>query len=494
MHKTPVHLGQIVSDSIASLKYTSRTPSCRKSTLPKKRRFINKWKAFVYQNLATQSRRCQYHDYVLTEGVARSPYRGPAHRPVHWDIKQQPRAFLRQIRKYSGSVRTQEGQGAIRRIATSSKTSVTNGSAPTPDSLATDVPLGQQVRKIMRHVAHPVGIVTSLSTGRSVPVGATISSFNTVSLEPDTVVSIHLKLPSSTYEAIQDSGGFNLHILREGKKGAFLADLFTKGNSDAAFQLLRQDLDYVPGQMSSSTATKFPKLIGKNSNPLENPVLSILECQSKDDLTVRVGDVAVVFGSVKAVHDYDRASPPDSGNRCLIYVDGTYGRPRKHHEGPRIQLAELRDMTEAVQAMHDSVQTVVTDLVGNVSKEKSSHTTTELSGDLRRLQWSLKSFEIFNTEIMKPFFERGSAAQATRTNGTEAVSPASQHSSSKARIPSGARSFSASCSMTQNQPDHHSSLDDIPADSKTEVLSVSDSQPADRQPLKRWVQMKALLR
>ena len=464
--------------------------------LPKKRRFSNTGEALTYQILATQSRRRQYHNHSLKELVARGPYRSPVHAPVKWDVKREPGAFQSQIWKCPRLVCTRGGQGQTRPIVSSSKPSITEGSTPASDSPATDVPLGQQVRKIMRHVAHPVGIATSLSTARRVPVGATISSFNTVSLEPDTVVSIHLKLPSSTYEAIQDSGGFNLHILREGRRGAFLADLFTKGNSDAAFQLLRQDLDYVPGQTSSSTSTSFPKLTGKSNNLLDNPVLSILECQSKDDLTVRVGDVAVVFGSVKAVHDYDRASPPESGNRCLIYVDGTYGRSRKHHEGSAVQLAELSNMTEAVQAMHDSVQTVVTDLVGNVSKEKASDTNTELSGDLRRLQWSLKSFEIFNTEIMKPFFEKGSAAQAFPSNGTGAVSDVSQHSSSTARIPSGARSFSTSCATTQQQQQsyHPSSLDDIPVDGKPEGFSVSGSKLEDHQPLKCGVQMKALLR
>ncbi|KAK2738753.1 hypothetical protein FQN57_006920 [Myotisia sp. PD_48] len=92
-----------------------------------------------------------------------------------------------------------------------------------------------QVRKLMRLVPHPVSIITS--TDPTAPTntafrGMTVSSFNTVTLNPSPVVSFNVKIPSETYNAIRASGRFLVHLLATNATTAKLAREFSKGHEN----------------------------------------------------------------------------------------------------------------------------------------------------------------------------------------------------------------------------------------------------------------------
>ncbi|MDF3307544.1 flavin reductase family protein [Rhodococcus sp. T2V] len=69
-------------------------------------------------------------------------------------------------------------------------------------------------RGAMRHVPTPVAIVTT--TVRGAPVGLTVGSFTSVSLEP-ALVTFFVDKSSTTWPRMQDSDTFTVNILGHGK-------------------------------------------------------------------------------------------------------------------------------------------------------------------------------------------------------------------------------------------------------------------------------------
>ena len=80
------------------------------------------------------------------------------------------------------------------------------------DSPVSTISLNEQVRIAMRRVAHPLMVITALNEDRRL-VGLLVSSFNTVTIEPEPIVSFNLKLPSSTYDAITLGDRFSVTAL-----------------------------------------------------------------------------------------------------------------------------------------------------------------------------------------------------------------------------------------------------------------------------------------
>lgn len=92
----------------------------------------------------------------------------------------------------------------------------------------------------MRRVPHPVAIITA-SDRRALPPdsnkkpifrGMTVSSFNTVTLSPEPVVSFNVRRPSETLNALQSSGRFLVHLLAPSAATAKLARDFSRGNEN----------------------------------------------------------------------------------------------------------------------------------------------------------------------------------------------------------------------------------------------------------------------
>ncbi len=72
--------------------------------------------------------------------------------------------------------------------------------------------IGERMRDYMRRVPQSVAIITAtdINDSQHAQRGATVSSFTTVTLEPEVVVSLNLKLPSTTYDAILSSYRFDI--------------------------------------------------------------------------------------------------------------------------------------------------------------------------------------------------------------------------------------------------------------------------------------------
>ncbi|KAF9892018.1 hypothetical protein FE257_002982 [Aspergillus nanangensis] len=86
----------------------------------------------------------------------------------------------------------------------------------------------------MRRVPYPVAIITATDP-HDTPVekafrGMTVSSFSTVTLSPEPVISFNVKRPSETLTALQSSGRFLVHLLAPGPATAALARDFSRGN------------------------------------------------------------------------------------------------------------------------------------------------------------------------------------------------------------------------------------------------------------------------
>ena len=280
-------------------------------------------------------------------------------------------------------------------------------------STTPEISLGHHVRKFMRHVAHPVAIVTSTLTERNIDVGATVSSFNTVSLEPQSVLSVHLRLPSSTFDAIQASSVFNLHVIREGSQGAALATAFTKGNDGAGFHLLEKGKEYLPGLVDEQGGTSAPLLSPRRSHGEDGSLLGILRCEYLSESTVRMGDVAVVFGKIMEVSNYDGASTPKPGNRALIYLDGTYSQPTKPEESTETQRNNLRDAVAAFRVVQDGLQCAIQEVQLDSAAGNNPQSVVVVKEQLRRFKHSLNSAQIFNDEMVKPFLQESATPAPT---------------------------------------------------------------------------------
>ena len=184
----------------------------------------------------------------------------------------------------------------------------------------------------MRCVPQPVVIITStdVSTGEPVFRGATISSFNTVTLDPTTIVSLNMKRPSSTFDAITSSGYFLAHLLSAHPTIGDIAQAFTKGSSYAPFQTLEGvsqiQLPEDPGQIA-----------GLNAGPpvIHCPTPGHLLCRYLRDKTVEVGDHVVIFGTV------DRVTGKEwSDTTCLAYANGRYGRVIPLEQSPALEITK----------------------------------------------------------------------------------------------------------------------------------------------------------
>lgn len=180
----------------------------------------------------------------------------------------------------------------------------------------------------MRSVPHPVAVVTATdpashkesSDPRSSWRGATISSFNTVSLYPTAVVSFNIKRLSSTFTAIKDSGQFAIHLLDVTAAGVEIARRFSRGNANDPF--IGND-DFTA---TADKATTPPTL----TRP---PVTFGLRCGYLPDKTTEINDHVVVFGVVEEI--WAREDPQNAAgggsqapNPSLIYVEGGYKQAR----------------------------------------------------------------------------------------------------------------------------------------------------------------------
>ncbi|KAH7138175.1 flavin reductase like domain-containing protein [Dendryphion nanum] len=168
----------------------------------------------------------------------------------------------------------------------------------------------ENLRTLMRHVPYPVVILTAAhfdtETGTAVPLGTTLSSLNTVALDPP-IISFNIRNPSRTLDAIRaDDRHFLVHFLKEGGPSPLVADSFIHGNYSAAYQT-RLGLGSV--RLKDST-------IAAPAEIDEEIVAGRLECKLRQEITV--ADHVIVVAEVTNVTS---KSPLDT---TLTYVQGGY--------------------------------------------------------------------------------------------------------------------------------------------------------------------------
>lgn len=183
-----------------------------------------------------------------------------------------------------------------------------------------------EMRLCMRRMPQAAVIVTAANTEdpQNPFSGATISSFTTVAFEPSIIVSLNLKLPSATFDAIQVSNLFDVNLLNADDRGAETASLFAKGHAASPFN----DVDWQASELSFRRQTKlprrFPPLLDRSPGQ-SSPVAFRICCTYIPAKTVRFGNQAVLFGVVTRVresHGWDM----EEHSMCLAYIDGRYGR------------------------------------------------------------------------------------------------------------------------------------------------------------------------
>lgn len=210
--------------------------------------------------------------------------------------------------------------------------------APSKDT-ETRLQLSNRVRDVMRRVPHPVAVITSCLVPYVDPSsepahappdlesrfrGMTVSSFNTVSLHPQPLVSLNVRLPSATYDAIIKSRTFLAHILSSSVAGARVADTFAKGNNGTpqAFETLVRDDQSRVTVLAGSQMQWAPLLSGEG-------VLRVLRCVTLPGKEILVGDHVVLIGEVAGVLEGKEAGgrPRIAAVKedvSLVYADQMY--------------------------------------------------------------------------------------------------------------------------------------------------------------------------
>ncbi|KAL4961494.1 flavin reductase family protein [Aspergillus stella-maris] len=204
----------------------------------------------------------------------------------------------------------------------------------------------------MRRVPYPVAIITSTdptlsptqSSSQTRYRGMTVSSFNTVTLTPEPVISFNVRRPSETLHALLSSGRFLVHLLATDKRAADLARDFAMGNHRIAdgdgsgmsgFEFVgirpfeEGAVGDTPGPGEGKTEPlPLPMLRSKNSiSDAEQEAETgffpfIFECRLLPDSIAEVHDHTIVVGGiVRAITSGDAGSEISSKDLCLTYAN-----------------------------------------------------------------------------------------------------------------------------------------------------------------------------
>ncbi|KAI5287988.1 hypothetical protein KEM54_005562 [Ascosphaera aggregata] len=226
------------------------------------------------------------------------------------------------------------------------------------------------LRYMMRHVPHPVAIITATNptakTLKETFRGMTVSTFNTVTLYPEPVISFNVKTPSESYNAICQTKRFLVHLLSPKPATARLARDFARGNeyldpehASCLFEFVSPDYGKNGKRLLAVGQGEPPMLMLKSSlmkkTPLKHdgPVSEteansmgnipdfpfVLECRALPQ-SLRVGSHVVVLGKVVRIitpglkpgkdsieEDPSRAHPSDE--LCLAYADTRFWQVAK---------------------------------------------------------------------------------------------------------------------------------------------------------------------
>jgi flavin reductase (DIM6/NTAB) family NADH-FMN oxidoreductase RutF len=167
-------------------------------------------------------------------------------------------------------------------------------------------------REVLGNYATGVTVVTSMNGG--MPIGTTVNSFTSVSLDP-AMVLVCIGRERTIHPVLAATGRFTVNILRE--DGQDLSDCFAGAPSE------------LPREAFCDAAYR----IGDNATPILASALAHLDCTV--ERTLEAGDHTIYLARVTDLESHDRAALP------LLYFRGRYLRIE------RAEASELRGKPDA---------------------------------------------------------------------------------------------------------------------------------------------------
>jgi len=168
--------------------------------------------------------------------------------------------------------------------------------------------LGDDLRSALRYLTQPVALVVSRMPETISDRGVTVSSFCTVTLQPEPIVSFNLRVPSRTWDAIHASRKMEIFLLAASPEGAALAHTFT----------LPYEQPYEPFKKirKMGASVRFRPDDTRISWP--NAVYASVKADLLPDKGNRVGDHVIVIARVRRVRLEE--SSPQAKAGALAYA------------------------------------------------------------------------------------------------------------------------------------------------------------------------------
>ncbi|GIZ38614.1 hypothetical protein CKM354_000202600 [Cercospora kikuchii] len=181
--------------------------------------------------------------------------------------------------------------------------------------------LMDRFRSTLRTLTHPVVLITSGRFDEATKGskherilgarGVTVSSFNTVTLNPHPVVSFNLKLPSRTWDAIHETQQFVVHVLASNSRGAAIAETFTRPYEQphAGFLTLKEMGVQIGDVAAGSRPGKLLDLVGGG-------IETWLRFDLLPDKCIEIEDHIIVVGKLLNMSMHER----DENRLALSYA------------------------------------------------------------------------------------------------------------------------------------------------------------------------------
>lgn len=233
-------------------------------------------------------------------------------------------------------------------VASQSKKDPKSNKSNKPRESKTSISL----RDLMRALPHSVVVLTTttkpflddklfhedsglLKTPHSISTsefrGMTLSSFTTVSLSPEPIISFNIKEPSQTLESLRKSPHFLIHILHQNVTGVQIAIEFTRGNGDS------DQLGHVFNThigMARVTRSQTEPEVSLPHLVRHNGIIRVIRCQvlSENDRKadgggsgfIKVGDHTIVLAKVHEVLGKGLNLVKETKLPSLCYMHGDF--------------------------------------------------------------------------------------------------------------------------------------------------------------------------
>ncbi|KAI5204742.1 hypothetical protein E4T39_03417 [Aureobasidium subglaciale] len=227
-----------------------------------------------------------------------------------------------------------------------SKLSSTNSEPPQEPVQLDPEELKSAYRTAMRSVPSSVVILTT--RGRRCHFtelrGMTLSSFTSVTLDPEPIVSFSIRRPSSTLDCIISGQPFVVNFPHATIPGAQIADIFAKAHvlPHQPFYTLRQL------GLGSARHKAIPAAFIDSKH-----IKTHFRCQAMPEKSLEIGDHTVVFARVIEVRRDPRL---DSSANAPIFLAYAQGKHRKIDVLKNIEVPEWK-ANEAVEYTPDAPET-----------------------------------------------------------------------------------------------------------------------------------------